>query len=36
MEIIIKEKDTIDHLTTMQYLNNIYDPIKEFSPNYFY
>lgn len=36
IEILQTEKNTIDHLTTINYLNSIYEPIKEFSPNYYY
>jgi aflatoxin B1 aldehyde reductase len=36
MEIIKQEKDTIHHLTTINYLNNLYTLIKDYSPNYYY
>jgi hypothetical protein len=36
MEIIKQEKDTIHHLTTINYLNSLYAPIKDYSPNYYY
>lgn len=36
INIIQTEKNTIDHLTTINYLNSIYEPIKECSPNYYY
>jgi len=36
IEILQTEKNTVDHLTTINYLNSIYEPIKDFSPNYYY
>jgi aflatoxin B1 aldehyde reductase len=36
MEIIQKENDTLDNLSTIQYLNDLYEPIKDLSPNYYY
>ena len=36
IELLQKENDTIHHLTTINYLNNLYTPIKDCSPNYYY
>ena len=36
MTIIQKEVNSVDNLSTMKYLNDLYDPIKEYTPNYYY
>jgi aflatoxin B1 aldehyde reductase len=36
LKILQKEKNSIDNLITMKYLNDIYEPIKEYTPNYYY
>lgn len=36
IEIMRKEHDTVGNLMTMQYLNDLYKPIREYSPNYYY
>jgi len=36
LEIIKKEQNSTDHLSTIQYLNELYLPIEQYAPGYYY
>lgn len=36
LDIIKRDQNSIDHLTTIQYLNDLYIPIEKYAPSYYY
>lgn len=36
LDTLKKEKDSIDNLSTIQYLNDLYRPIEKYAPSYYY